>query len=223
VGRLDVDRSDGTDTLKVSLDKDPMVVLEIRAGLVELTDAEVILISSQDDVLYHLHEATCKETRKSQRTQVNQGGDHAEIESSRELVSLGHVAAGSTIRLVIPYVGNSATDLAKVSPVDPCFADGQARSVLRYRTDSGEVRQVFDRHAISMSLPLTVNVQDFFRPQQSASFLDVPCGTTDSAAWSRTLRLHPMVESEYGSAQSSSSSQSRLAMSSSQHANRGIS
>ena len=41
----------------------------------------------------------------------------------------------------------------------------QARSVITYTLPSGEGRTVVDSHSLAMGLPLTVNVQDFFRPK----------------------------------------------------------
>lgn len=48
--------------IPVALDQDPAVVLEVRAGEVDLKDAKVVLVSSQNDVEYSIHKAECSDT-----------------------------------------------------------------------------------------------------------------------------------------------------------------
>ncbi|KAK1926038.1 trafficking protein particle complex subunit 10 [Papiliotrema laurentii] len=122
----------------IALDKESTVVVEIHSGEVDLRDARVVLVSEQEDVHYKMESASCKD---------------AAIQASQDEIVLGDVKSGRTVHVVVPYSGSAAAESSR------------SRTVLRYLTGTGESRAAIDHHQVSMSLPLSVNVQDFFRPK----------------------------------------------------------
>ncbi|WRT63733.1 uncharacterized protein IL334_000656 [Kwoniella shivajii] len=122
----------------IKLDEDTKVVVEIKAGVVEMKDVKMSLRSLVGEVTYLVQVAQMSE----QEVNVDESA----------LVNIGDLDPGEDVDIAIPYTGIPQGEYAK------------AQIVLQYETSSGP-REWIDTQVIFMGLPLTVNVQDFFRPE----------------------------------------------------------
>lgn len=85
------------------------------------------------------------------------------IQPSREAINLGSLQQETVISMVIPYKGIPRNELATVSHLMP-RADSQADIIVQYTSASGKSSTYKDEQTVYMGLAITVNVQDFFRP-----------------------------------------------------------
>ncbi|WOO84693.1 Trafficking protein particle complex subunit 10 [Vanrija pseudolonga] len=121
----------------ISLDEEPRVVLEVQSGHQTLKSARVVLASLQSEVAYALDRAS---------------SDDRALELSPESIGLGDLEEGSSVSVTIPYTGIPRMELAK------------AHIVVQYDSPSGRVCSFVEEQNLFLGLPLTVNVQDIFRP-----------------------------------------------------------
>lgn len=125
----------------IALDEEPRVVLDVKTGVQPLRDVHVSVVSLQDEVLYDVDRTTSEDTG-------------AAYTSADGWIALGDLAAETSLTLTFPYSGVPRNELARVRvAVDYASPSGQR---CRYRDDQG----------VFMGLPVTVNVQDFFRPDE---------------------------------------------------------
>ncbi|WVQ93773.1 hypothetical protein IAU59_000851 [Kwoniella sp. CBS 9459] len=122
----------------IKLDDDTKVVVNIRAGETRMRDVKVGLRSLIGEVTYIIQESISTE------------GDAAFDETSGS-VAIGDLRAREDVTIHVPYTGVPQGEYAK------------AQIVLQYETETGS-REWVDTQTVFMGLPLTVNVQDFFRP-----------------------------------------------------------
>lgn len=122
---------------EVKLTDDTLVILDIKNGQVDLQEVRVNLTSLTRGVGFILEDAKWDETNLT----LNDEG----------LITIGDIRAEETVRISIPYTGLPPTDYMR------------AHIMLLHNTDKG-VRQWVDVQTIDTGLPLTINVQDFFRP-----------------------------------------------------------
>lgn len=92
----------------------------------------------------------------------------ADVIPAGNAILLGDIAAGETISLTIPYSGTAPSDTIQAS-LPPRWEGWklivlQARMKLSYTADDETPREWRDVQELFMGLPLTVNVQDVFRP-----------------------------------------------------------
>ncbi|WVQ80318.1 hypothetical protein IAT38_002423 [Cryptococcus sp. DSM 104549] len=123
----------------LKLDADSRVVLEVKSGEVAMRNAAIGLRSLTGEVGYILDEATC-------------GERELDTDEQSGAILLGDVGAGEVLEVAIPYTGVAPGEFAR------------AQIFLQYEGPAG-VREWVDSQGVLMSLPLTVNVQDFFRPE----------------------------------------------------------
>ncbi|TXT05006.1 hypothetical protein VHUM_03826 [Vanrija humicola] len=121
----------------ISLDEEPRVVLEVQSGHQTLKGARVVLASLQSEVAYALDRAS---------------SDDRTLELDPESIGLGDIKEGSSVAVTVPYTGIPRMELAK------------AHIVVQYDSPSGRVCSFVDEQTLFLGLPLTVNVQDIFRP-----------------------------------------------------------
>lgn len=136
----------------VSLDEEPRVVLEVQSGHQTLKNARVVLASLQSEVAYALDRAS---------------SDNRALELSPESIGLGDLEEGSSVSVTIPYTGIPRMELAKVSTATMRRSSElttQAHIVIQYDSPSGRVCSFVEEQNLFLGLPLTVNVQDIFRP-----------------------------------------------------------
>ncbi|WVR03511.1 hypothetical protein IAU60_000502 [Kwoniella sp. DSM 27419] len=122
----------------IKLDDVNKVVVEIRAGQADMKDLKFHLTSSIPEVAYNLQAA--ESLRREAVYNDETGG-----------IDIGDLPAGKVLAVTVPYSGVPQAEYAK------------ARVVLTYDTAHGS-RSWSGRMTVFMGLPLTVNVQDFFRP-----------------------------------------------------------
>nr|XP_019048846.1 hypothetical protein I302_02625 [Kwoniella bestiolae CBS 10118]OCF27776.1 hypothetical protein I302_02625 [Kwoniella bestiolae CBS 10118] len=113
------------------------IVVEVKAGLTKMENVRVGLRSSIGEVTYLLHDAEF-------------GGKDISLDGSG-LIEIGDVDAQGDREISIPYAGIPQGEYAK------------AQIIIQYDTSAGS-REWIDNQVVFMGLPLTVNVQDFFRP-----------------------------------------------------------
>lgn len=80
---------------------------------------------------------------------------------------LGDLEAGTTRDVVIPYLGTPHGDNASVCYVRSLMiksANSQACVTIIYTAEDGVESTWTETQDIRVALPMTVNVQDFFRP-----------------------------------------------------------
>ncbi|KAK8845493.1 hypothetical protein IAR55_006206 [Kwoniella newhampshirensis] len=123
----------------IKLDDETRVVVEIKAGKTLMRNARIALRSLSGEVGYILDEAVCVDRDLT-------------IDNETGFVALGVIAEGSTLHVTIPYTGVPQAEYAK------------AQIIVHYDGLTG-YREWIDTQSVFMGLPLTVNVQDFFRPQ----------------------------------------------------------
>ncbi|KAK4686207.1 trafficking protein particle complex subunit 10, partial [Tremellales sp. Uapishka_1] len=123
----------------IALDEETKVVLEIATGQSGIKNAKIALEAIHDDVHFITERASC---------------DTNEISGETSSISIGEIPAHQHVTIAIPYSGVSQGDS---SPI---------RIDLDYTSSEGDLRprSYKDAQSVSMGLPLTVNVQDFFRP-----------------------------------------------------------
>ncbi|WVQ76341.1 hypothetical protein IAR50_006006 [Cryptococcus sp. DSM 104548] len=153
----------------IRLDGDSMVVLEITSGKSDLQDVLLSLRSLSGEIRYMLGAAS-------------RGGKRLDLNEQGELV-VGTVAPGNVVEVVIPYTGV------------PQGESAQAYIALEYEAN-GKSREWVDTQKVNMSLPLTVNVQDFFRPQFLLSHFTISSEEKDSLRV-QSVELRASEESEY--------------------------
>ncbi|TYJ56733.1 hypothetical protein B9479_002503 [Cryptococcus floricola] len=160
----------------IRLDSDSMVVLEITSGKSDLQEALLSLRSLNGEIRYMLGAAT----REGRRLDLNDQGE----------IVVGAVAIEKVVEIIIPYSGVPQGDSA------------QAYIALEYEAN-GKLREWVDTQKVNMSLPLTVNVQDFFRPQLQVPILvhllshfTISSEETDSLRV-QSVELKASEESEY--------------------------
>nr|XP_031863557.1 uncharacterized protein CI109_000809 [Kwoniella shandongensis]KAA5530629.1 hypothetical protein CI109_000809 [Kwoniella shandongensis] len=148
----------------IKLDDDTRVVVEIKAGKTAMQAVRLALRSFNGEVGYIFDEA------KSQDRELA-------IDEHTGYVVLGDIEAGQKIDVYIPYTGVPQAEFAK------------AQIILNYDTTTG-YREWIDTQTIFMGLPLTVNVQDFFRPQCLLSHFTI---ASDGREYLRveSVNLHP--------------------------------
>ncbi|OXG20513.1 hypothetical protein C366_02047 [Cryptococcus neoformans Tu401-1] len=130
----------------IKLADDTLVVLDIKNGQVDLQEVRVNLTSLTRGDGFILEDAKWGETNL---TLDDEG-----------LITVGDIRAGETVTISVPYAGLPPTDYMR------------AHIVLLHNTDRG-ARQWVDVQTIDTGLPLTINVQDFFRPDCLLSYFTV--------------------------------------------------
>lgn len=100
------------------------------------------------------------------------GTDRSAIGATVEGVVLGDIEPNNIVYISIPYSGSPQGDVTKVGHyavigTETQLTAIQARVHLTYdsQTRPGQMRSYDDIQTIATGLPLTVNVQDFFRPE----------------------------------------------------------
>nr|XP_019014675.1 uncharacterized protein I206_00759 [Kwoniella pini CBS 10737]OCF53456.1 hypothetical protein I206_00759 [Kwoniella pini CBS 10737] len=123
--------------VKLKLDEDPKVVVEVRSGIVDMKNIKIGLRSLIPEVRYLLQDAEFDERLVS----LDESG----------LILFSDIQSGGEVVISIPYAGVPQGEYAK------------AQITIQYDTSSSS-RDWIDSQVVFMGLPLTVNVQDFFRP-----------------------------------------------------------
>lgn len=94
--------------------------------------------------------------------------DCTAISATPSGLQLGNIDAGVSRTIVVPYSGTPHGDVTIVSlfvgPPPHFSIDAQARLFVSYTAADGLVSDWNEVFRLNMGLPLTVNVQDFFRP-----------------------------------------------------------
>ncbi|KIR55035.1 hypothetical protein I315_02272 [Cryptococcus gattii Ru294] len=121
----------------INLTDDTLMVLDIKSGQIDLREVRVNLTSLTRGVGFILEGAK----RDGTNLALNDEG----------LITVGDIRAGETMTISVPYTGLPPTDYMR------------AHIDLLYSTDKG-ARQWMDVQTVDTGLPLTINVQDFFRP-----------------------------------------------------------
>ncbi|XAO26570.1 hypothetical protein I312_105407 [Cryptococcus bacillisporus CA1280] len=121
----------------IKLIDDNLMVLDIKSGRIDLREVRVNLTSLTRGVGFILEGAK----RDGTNFALNDEG----------LITVGDIRAGETMTISVPYTGLPPTDYMR------------AHIDLQYSTDKG-ARQWMDVQTVDTGLPLTINVQDFFRP-----------------------------------------------------------
>ncbi|WVF66156.1 hypothetical protein IAT40_000896 [Kwoniella sp. CBS 6097] len=122
----------------IKLDDDTKVVIDIRAGESDVRDVKVGLRSLMGEVTYIIGEASLE-------------GRDVAVDEASGLVTIGDLQSREKVTITTPYTGVPQGEYAK------------AQIILQYETGTGS-REWIDTQMVFMGLPLTVNVQDFFRP-----------------------------------------------------------
>ncbi|WWC85913.1 uncharacterized protein L201_000783 [Kwoniella dendrophila CBS 6074] len=122
----------------IKLDEDPKVVVEVKAGQIDMKSVRIGLRSLISEVTYLIHE-----------TEFD--GKDIEVDESG-LIHIGDIEVGEDVEISIPYAGVPQGEFAK------------SQIIVQYDTSLGP-REWIDNQVVFMGLPLTVNVQDFFRPE----------------------------------------------------------
>ncbi|RXK36754.1 hypothetical protein M231_05989 [Tremella mesenterica] len=122
---------------RIALDEESHLVVEIHSGGCTMRQTRLVLRTGQNDIRLILPNATCDNHRIVLGNQVH----------------LGDVDSQSSLLVSVPYSGVSQGESSRIG------------LGVFYETPSGEERAYLDEQGVFMGLPLTVNVQDFFRPQ----------------------------------------------------------
>lgn len=126
---------------EIALDEEPRVVLDVKSGEHALRNVRVSVASLQDEVLYDTERTTGEESGEA-------------FQSTGEFIAFGDVDAEKTTTVTFPYQGVPRNELAR------------ARVTIEYESKAGRQCRYIDDQAVFMGLPITVNVQDFFRPDE---------------------------------------------------------
>ncbi|WVN90958.1 uncharacterized protein L203_106203 [Cryptococcus depauperatus CBS 7841] len=159
ITRLTVRRDDDGPQVKMRmpydmrLDDDSKIVFEIKGGRFDIKSAFLRLQSLNGDISYVLSEAKIY----NRTLQLNEQGS----------IVIGDISLGQAMEVYVPYMSSSTAELA------------QAHIILQYETEKGS-RAWIDTQCVKMGLPLTVNVQDFFRPQCLLSHFTIAADANDS-------------------------------------------
>nr|XP_018266801.1 uncharacterized protein I303_00779 [Kwoniella dejecticola CBS 10117]OBR88959.1 hypothetical protein I303_00779 [Kwoniella dejecticola CBS 10117] len=131
---------EGGNTLWVKRDSrgDPRVVVEVKPGIIDMQNVKIGLRSLIPEVTYLL-----------QNAESDWGMIDVSLDQSG-LITISDIQAGGGIEISIPYAGVPQGEYAK------------AQIVVQYEFPTGS-RDWIDNQVVFMGLPLTVNVQDFFR------------------------------------------------------------
>lgn len=113
-------------------------MLEVHAGKQAVKDARLVITPLQNEISYALDRASAEGHK---------------IDASADTIGLGNLDEDSVVLISIPYNGMPRNELAKV------------QVILQYTSTSGVESSYVDEQSVFMGLPLTVNVQDFFRPE----------------------------------------------------------
>ncbi|WWD09044.1 hypothetical protein V865_007164 [Kwoniella europaea PYCC6329] len=153
----------------IKLDEDPRVVVEVKAGIVEMKNVRVGLRSLIGEVTYLVHDAEYR-------------GKDLSLDGTG-LIEIGDISAEEDVEITIPYAGIPQGEYAK------------AQIIIQYDTSSGS-REWIDSQVVFMGLPLTVNVQDFFRPDCLLSHFTI---ASDGREYLRiaSVKLTPPEEAGY--------------------------
>lgn len=85
------------------------------------------------------------------------------------MLQLGHLEAKTTKNILIPFGDSPHGDVALVGRTpnvcELALTTTQAHLDLSYTAADGQVSRLVDTQKVRVALPLTVNVQDFFRPE----------------------------------------------------------
>ncbi|ORY22633.1 hypothetical protein BCR39DRAFT_551248 [Naematelia encephala] len=155
---------------QISLDSGDQVVLEVRGGHRGIYGAKVSVASISMDVQYMLQRATSDDTA---------------LRTDEETIEIGDVAVGQVINVAIPCSGAPHSDTTK------------ARIIMTYAVEGdGLARTYMDIQTLSMGLPLTVNVQDFFRSEHLISHFTI---ASDGREYLRvqSVELKPADNDDY--------------------------
>lgn len=126
---------------EIALDEEPRIVLDVKSGEHTLRNVRVSVTSLQDEVLYD-----------TERTTDEESGEAFQTEDGR--IVFGDIDADKTVTVTFPYQGVPRNELAR------------ARVTIEYESKAGRQCRYIDDQAVFMGLPITVNVQDFFRPDE---------------------------------------------------------
>ncbi|KAL7418808.1 hypothetical protein Q5752_006492 [Cryptotrichosporon argae] len=119
---------------EISLDAQPTVVLELHGGKTGASSIRVDVASAVPGIQFDLAQT------------------HVDVNAIvGQQIDIEEVGAGKTAVLTIPYIGQTHNDTAS------------SQIHIEYDTPAGP-RVYRDMQVVSTGLPLTVNVQDFFRP-----------------------------------------------------------
>lgn len=84
---------------------------------------------------------------------TSRSANPSEVEASEDSIGLGDLDEDTVILISIPYSGMPRSELAKI------------QIVIQYTSSEGVESNYIDEQSVFMGLPITVNVQDFFRPE----------------------------------------------------------
>ncbi|OCF36173.1 hypothetical protein I316_02045 [Kwoniella heveanensis BCC8398] len=154
----------------VALDDDTKVVVEIRAGGIDMRNVRIGLRSL-------LAEVTCI----VQDAQLE--GRDTTVDGVSGLVAIGDLQSRENVTLSVPYSDVPQGEYAS------------AQIILQYETEAGP-REWIDTQTVFVGLPLTVNVQDFFRPDCLVSHFTI---ASDGKEYLRigSVSLQPLADGGY--------------------------
>ncbi|ORX34725.1 trafficking protein particle complex subunit 10 [Kockovaella imperatae] len=120
----------------VALDKDQKVFVEVTAGEWPISGMKVVVESFEPEVSFAMSRAE---------------GSGSTISASENEILIGDLNPRASTSFLVPYHSEAHNDRIRAS------------IRLQYETE-GHSRNYIDTQTLSTALPLTVNVQDFFRP-----------------------------------------------------------
>lgn len=126
---------------EIALDEEPRVVLDVKSGEHALRNVRVSVASLQDEVAYDTERTTGEDTGKA-------------FETADGRIVFGDIDADKAVTVTFPYGGVPRNELAR------------ARIIIEYQSKTGRQCRYVDDQTVFMGLPITVNVQDFFRPDE---------------------------------------------------------